>query len=246
MALSIVRGLAISFLMLASGFVVAQADAGKTLEKTPAGAEDTRTLEQKACYLIGYNMGRQLTSQGLNVDVDQLFIGIKHALANEKLAMSPEEAQKVMVEFANEMQAKEEQKLEELSLKNTKEGEAYLKANAAKEGVIKLDSGVQYRVLKEGAEGAAKPTAESVVKVHYAGRLTDGVEFDTSAGGEPAEFAVSGVIRGMTEALQKMKVGDKIELVIPSDLGYGPNGSMPVIGPNAVLIFELELIEIVK
>ena len=246
MALSIVRFLAVSCLLLNSGNVFAQADAGKAQEKTPAKTEDTRTLEQKACYLIGYNMGRQLNGQGLKVDVDQLVLGIKQALANEKLAMSPEEAQKVMVEFAKEMQAKEEQKLEELSVKNTKEGEAFLKQNATKEGVIKLESGVQYRFIKEGAKDAATPTAESVVKVHYTGRLTDGAEFDSSAGGEPAEFPVSGVVRGMTEALQKMKVGDKIELVIPSDLAYGPNGSMPVIGPNAVLIFDLELIEIVK
>ncbi len=246
MAQSIVRGLAFLCLMLTPLFLSAQIGTGKAQEAKPAEAADSRTLEQKACYLIGYDMGSQLRTQCLNVDIDQLISGIKQALANEKMSMSAEQARMVMVEFAKQMEAEEEKRLEELSLKNTKEGDVFLKANAKKEGVVTLKSGVQYRVLKEGAAEPAKPTAESVVKVHYTGKLTDGVEFDTTAGGKPAEFAVSGVIRGMTEALQKMKVGDKIELVIPSELGYGPNGSMPVIGPNAVLVFELELVEIVK
>jgi FKBP-type peptidyl-prolyl cis-trans isomerase FklB len=127
---------------------------------------------------------------------------------------------------------------------NTAAGEAFLKTNGAAEGVTTLPSGVQYKVVTTG--NGAIPTAENQVKVHYTGKTIDGKVFDSSVErGEPAVFPVGGLIKGMTEVLQKMKVGDKWVVTIPSQLAYGQNGP-PQIGPNQVLIFELELIEIMK
>ena len=138
-----------------------------------------------------------------------------------------------------EMQAEAEQ---EATL-NQQASEAFLAANAEKDGVVVLDSGLQYKVLEAG-EGA-KPAADDTVEVHYRGTLIDGTEFDSSyARGESITFPVGGVIAGWTEALQLMPVGSKWELYIPSDLAYGPGGTQGVIGPNQALVFEVELLGI--
>jgi FKBP-type peptidyl-prolyl cis-trans isomerase FklB len=127
--------------------------------------------------------------------------------------------------------------------KNKKAGEEFLAANQKKEGVITLPSGLQYKILKTGT--GAKPTSDQTVKCHYRGTLIDGTEFDSSyKRGEAAEFPVSGVIKGCTEALQLMPVGSKWQLFVPSDLGYGERGAGQMIGPNAALIFDVELISI--
>ena len=124
-------------------------------------------------------------------------------------------------------------------------GDAFLSTNKTKSGVVTLPDGLQYKVLKQG--NGVKPTLQDVVTVHYAGKLTDGTEFDSSySRGEPATFPVSGVIAGWTEALQLMKVGSVWELYIPASLAYGDNGAPPVIGPNQVLIFKVELLGIKK
>lgn len=144
-----------------------------------------------------------------------------------------------MMAFQQEMSSK----MKNLAEKNTKEGEAFLEANKKKSGVITLPSGLQYKILKEG--NGAKPTATQTVKCHYRGTLIDGKEFDSSyKRGEPTEFPVGGVIKGWTEALQLMPVGSKWELYIPSTLAYGERGAGQTIGPNAVLIFEIELLSI--
>ena len=132
-----------------------------------------------------------------------------------------------------------------VSLASTPEGEAFLTANAAKEGVITLDSGLQYRVIKDGPAGAPSPLASTPCSCHYTGRLIDGVVFDSSVKrGRPATFAPNQVIKGWTEAMQLMKEGDKWELTIPSELAYGESRRGPHITPGAVLIFELEILEV--
>jgi FKBP-type peptidyl-prolyl cis-trans isomerase len=207
-------------------------------------SNDKRTLEQKACYLLGYNFAMELTSQSVKLDLEQVNAGIKAALDNGKPDMSIEEMQAVMSAFAKEIQVRRQKALEEQSAKNMDAGMAFLKNYAATEGAIKLESGVIYRVLTAGT-GTVNPTEVDQVKVHYTGKLTNGEIFDSSVGGEPATFPVGGLIRGMTEGLTKMKVGDKIEIVIPSELGYGASAPEDI-GPNQVLVFEVELLEIVK
>jgi FKBP-type peptidyl-prolyl cis-trans isomerase FklB len=138
---------------------------------------------------------------------------------------------------------KQAERTKQLAEKNKKEGEAFLAANKTKEGIKTLPSGLQYKVIKEGT--GKTPTAEDTVVTNYRGTLTDGTEFDSSyKRGQPATFPVKGVIPGWTEALQLMKEGSKWELFIPSNLAYGEQGAGGVIGPNAALIFEIELISV--
>ena len=202
------------------------------------------SLEQKASYGIGLNMGRQMKQQGVEIDADWLARGLRDALAGGKTMLTDEEIQTAMQELQQKLMGEQQKKMAEMAETNVKEGGEFLAANKEKEGVITLPSGLQYKVLTEGS--GAIPTAEDTVSVHYTGKLTDGSVFDSSVErGTPATFGVTGVIKGWVEALQLMKVGSKWELFIPSDLAYGPTGKGPVIGPNAVLVFEVELLEIV-
>ena len=147
------------------------------------------------------------------------------------------------MEFEQNLRTKMDSKKKEAGDKNTKEGKAFLEANAKKPGVKVLPSGLQYKVITEGS--GTSPKATDVVKTHYRGTLINGKEFDSSyARKEPAEFPVNGVIKGWTEALQLMKPGAKWQLFIPSDLAYGPQGAGADIGPNATLIFEVELLSV--
>jgi FKBP-type peptidyl-prolyl cis-trans isomerase FkpA/FKBP-type peptidyl-prolyl cis-trans isomerase FklB len=156
--------------------------------------------------------------------------------------LTEEEKATVMQTFQEQAMAKREAEQKALSEKNIAEGTAYLEANKAKEGVTVTESGLQYRVITEGT--GVVPTATDSVSVHYSGKLLDGTEFDSSiARGEPVTFDVTGVIAGWTEALQLMPKGSKWELVIPSDLAYGPGGNGPI-PPNSVLVFEVELLEV--
>jgi len=149
-----------------------------------------------------------------------------------------------MTDYQNIMRDKMEIERKDISKINLKEGKAFLAENKEKEGVVTLESGLQYKVLKEGT--GPFPKATDRVKTHYVGTLIDGTKFDSSIGKEPITFSVNGVILGWTEALQLMKVGSKWKLFIPSELAYGENGAGNRIGPNAVLIFEVELISIEK
>lgn len=210
------------------------------------------TVQQRVSYGIGLSIGQNLASQGLEVDSAALISGLSDALAGKESQLTEDEIQDAMIAFQKELRLKEAQKrmeadpeLKALAEKNAKEGAAYLSANGKKEGVKTLKSGLQYRVIKAG-EGKNSPAETSTVRTHYHGTLTDGSVFDSSVKrGEPAEFRVDQVIAGWTEALQLMKEGDKWELVIPADLAYGvsPRPGGPI-GPNAVLIFEVELIKI--
>ncbi|MCJ7833279.1 MAG: FKBP-type peptidyl-prolyl cis-trans isomerase, partial [Deltaproteobacteria bacterium] len=170
--------------------------------------------------------------------------GFKDALSGAKPLLSEEEMRTVMTAFQKEISEKQAEKTKVLGEKNKKEGETFLAENKKKEGVKILTSGLQYKVVKEGT--GKKPKATDKVTTHYQGTLIDGTEFDSSyKRGEPAAFPVNGVIPGWTEALQLMKVGSKWQLFVPSKLAYGERGAGPKIGPNAVLIFTVELLSII-
>ncbi len=195
----------------------------------------------RVSYAIGMLTGHQWQQQGIEFDADIYARGLKEGRAGGTTLMTPEEAQAAITKFKQEFSVKQQQKQAELGTKNKTDGEAYLAANKKNPGVVTLPDGLQYAVLTNGS--GAMPSASDVVKVHYRGTLTDGTEFDSSyKRGQPAEFQVTGVIHGWTEALQKMKVGSKWKLFIPSELAYGEQGR-PGIPPNSVLIFEVELLE---
>jgi FKBP-type peptidyl-prolyl cis-trans isomerase FklB len=202
-----------------------------------------KTQKEKVSYSLGINIGKQMKMQGIDADQDFLAQGLKDALSNAKTAMSDKDMETTMSAFQQEMMTKMQAKQKVEGGKNKTEGEAFLAANKKKDGVITLPSGLQYKIIKMG--NGPKPTASQTVTCNYRGTLIDGKEFDSSTRyGKPAEFPVGGVIKGWIEALQLMPVGSKWELYIPSDLAYGENGAGQTIGPNAALIFEIELLSI--
>lgn len=209
------------------------------------GAELT-TVKQQASYAIGANFGRTIIQQGVELDSAALTTGIQDALKGSKLALTPEQMQTASKQYIAEMQQKQVKAQAQQSEVNKKQGEAFLAENKNKEGVVTLPSGLQYKVLKSGT--GEQPKINDTVTTHYRGTLTDGTEFDSSyARNKPSSFPVSGVIKGWTEALQLMHVGDKWQLFVPPELAYGkqaPRGSK--IGPDSTLIFDIELLEIKK
>jgi FKBP-type peptidyl-prolyl cis-trans isomerase FklB len=202
-----------------------------------------KTQKEKVSYSLGSSMGRKLKQEAVDIDPDILAKGLKDAFSGAKSPLSDEEMQTTLMTLQKEMAAKQAEKIKILGEKNKKEGEAFLTENKKKEGVKTLASGLQYKVLKEGTGKIPKPTDK--VSTHYQGTLIDGTEFDSSyKRGEPMTFPVKGVIPGWSEALQKMKVGSKWQLFLPAKLAYGERGAPPFIGPNAVLIFTMELLAI--
>jgi FKBP-type peptidyl-prolyl cis-trans isomerase FklB len=191
-----------------------------------------KNQKEKVSYIIGMDIGGNLKKQLVDVDPNSLARGIQDALSGANPLLSKEEIQETMVAFQKEMAEKQKQR-----------GEAFLSENKKKEGVKALPSGLQYKVIKAGT--GKKPKVDDTVTVHYRGTLTDGTEFDSSfRRGQPATFRVSGVIPGWTEALQLMEEGAKWQLFIPPKLAYDERGAGGLIGPNATLIFEVELISI--
>ena len=216
---------------------------GCTAQEQKSRATELKTLTERASYGIGLNIGHDFKAQHVEINPDLLAQGISDAMAGGKVLMTSEETQKTMAEFQAEMKAAHEKRTAELTAKNIKESEVFLAENAKKEGVTVLPSGLQYKVITAGTGN--KPTTESTVTVHYRGRLIDGTEFDSSyERGEPATFPVVGVIPGWTEALQLMQEGAKWELVIPANLAYAERGAGQIIGPNAVLLFDVELVSV--
>ncbi len=210
-------------------------------------AEEKAVLKDqrdKVSYGIGMDIGKSLRNQSIDVDPDLIARGIKDMLSGAKPLMTDQESRDTMMNFQKEMMAKQMERMKELGEKNKKEGEAFLAENKKKEGVVTLPSGLQYKVIKEGA--GETPKATDTVTTDYRGTLIDGTEFDSSSRrGQPATFKVNGVIPGWTEALQLMKAGSKWQLFIPSNLAYGERGPREI-GPNATLIFEVELLSIAK
>ncbi len=201
------------------------------------------TEQQKISYTIGSDIGKNLQRSMYDFDQAALMQGMKDALAKKELLLDEKEVSEMLKLFqkiAGEAQKKSQTEKGET---NTMEGEKFLAENKEKEGIVVLPSGLQYKVLEEGK--GKKPLATNKVKVHYRGTLIDGTEFDSSyKRGEPIEFPVNGVIKGWTEALQLMAEGSKWMLYIPSELAYGARGAGGQIGPNATLIFEVELLEV--
>lgn len=214
-----------------------------TAPATKPKAITLTTQQDKISYAIGMNMAKTLQRQSVQVEPDILVKGLKDVLTGNKPLLSDDEAIATLTTLQNDISAKRQEKAQQLAAANKKEGEEFLGANKGKEGVVTLPSGLQYRVLKEGS--GPKPSAADSVVCNYRGTLINGTEFDSSyKRGQPATFPVSGVIKGWTEALQLMTVGSKWELFVPSDLAYGPKGAGADIGPNATLIFEVELLSI--
>jgi len=218
-------------------------------EKAPAKDQKEETnitfkdQKEKVSYIIGLDVGKRLKSQSIDVDSDIFMKGLKDALEDAKPAMTDEEIREVMTAFNQEMKKKHDEEVKKQAEKNKKEGEAFLEANKKKEGVVTLPSGLQYKIIKEG--DGPTPKDNETVTVNYRGKLLDGTEFDSSyKRGQPATFSVKGVIPGWTEALQLMKVGSKWELFVPAKLAYGERGAGNVIGPDAALIFEVELLSV--
>jgi FKBP-type peptidyl-prolyl cis-trans isomerase len=208
-----------------------------------SGSVSLESNDSKASYAIGQDIGRNLKPAASHLDMDAFLKGLEDMLDDVDPALPPEELQAAIQQFSQAVS--EEQEAERLAQAETNSaaGEAYLAENGAKEGVTTTESGLQYEVLRE-ADGPM-PTDDDQVSIEYRGTLVDGTEFDSSyERGVPATFAVGGMIPGFTEALKLMNVGSQIRVVIPGDLAYGPNGTGEVIGPNAVLIFEIELLEI--
>ena len=220
-------------------------------EETPA----LDTMKEKLSYAAGADLVRSFQRQGVEIDKDLFLRGVKDGLSGGTLLLSDDEINKLMKTFMVEQKmrlAERKQKQAELKAKqrqaaatageeNRKAGEAFLAANKVKDGVVTLPSGLQYRILKTGDGG--KPTDADTVECRYRGTLIDGSEFDRSPAGQPATFKVTGVIPGWTEALKRMPVGSKWQLFIPPQLAYGARGSGPI-GPNATLVFELELLAV--
>jgi FKBP-type peptidyl-prolyl cis-trans isomerase FklB len=228
------------------GNALAQQTPPATTQPTPAAGSQTsafKTQKDKVSYAIGMNIGTTLHKQSVDVDPKVLQQGLEDALAGGKTLLSEDEARAILTEFQTEMRKKMQEKMQAEGESNKKEGAAFLAANKAKDGVVTLPSGLQYKILTPGT--GPKPTATDSVVCNYRGTLIDGKEFDSSyKRGQAATFPVSGVIKGWTEALQLMPVGSKWQLFVPSDLAYGERGQGPDITPNATLIFEVELISI--
>jgi FKBP-type peptidyl-prolyl cis-trans isomerase FklB len=202
-----------------------------------------KTQKDKVSYSIGMDIGMTLKNQSIDIDPAILARGIRDSLSGQKPLMTEQEIRDAMAAFQKEMMAKQQEAMKQAGEKNKKEGEGFLAENKKKEGVKTLPSGLQYKVMKAGK--GKKPKATDTVTTDYRGTLIDGTEFDSSyKRGKPATFAVNGVIPGWTEALQLMEEGAKWQLFVPSNLAYGERGAGGQIGPNATLIFEVELISI--
>ncbi len=202
-----------------------------------------KDTKDKVSYAIGLDVGNAMNKQSIDINTDIFMKGLKDALSGGKKLMTDDEIRTVMSDFSREMSEKQKEKMQKIGEKNKQEGDAFLAENKKKEGVKTLPSGLQYKVIDEGK--GKSPKAGDTVTVNYRGTLIDGTEFDSSyKRGQPATFPVNGVIKGWTEALQLMKEGAKWQLFIPSALAYGDKGAGGMIGPNAVLIFDVELISI--
>ncbi len=217
---------------------------------TTLWAEDKETktvafesFEEKLGYSMGLDVGNYFKGIGEEINFPALLQGLEDAFQGNESRLSAEEIAAVQKQFGEKMQAKQQEQLEQMKEDNLQLGAAFLEENKKKDGVVTTDSGLQYKLLAEG--DGPKPKATDTVKVDYVGTLVDGTEFDSSIKrGEPAIFGVDQVIPGWSEALQLMEVGSKYQLVIPSELAYGEKGAPPVIEPNSVLVFEVDLLGI--
>jgi len=219
---------------------------GLVLAAGPAGAAEPtelKTQKEKLSYAIGLNIGETMKRDQVEIEPDTFLRGLVDGLSGNQPLLSDEEIGQVLDDLRQEITARQEAARDELAARNKAEGEAFLAANLKRPEVKTLPSGLQYRVIKPGSGKSPRPTDQ--VTAHYRGTLLGGHEFDSSyARGEPATFPLNQVIPAWQEALPLMKEGGKWELFVPSDLAYGESGAGSRIGPNAVLIFEVELISV--
>ena len=213
---------------------------------TPAFAQDAnelKTEKDKVSYSIGLDIGTTFKKQDMDIDPAMLLRGLKDAVGGAKPLLNEEQMKETMAAYSKSMMEKQTAAAKEAGAKNKDAGDKFLAENKKKEGVKTTASGLQYKVVKEGA--GESPKATDVVEVHYRGKLLNGTEFDSSyERNEPTKFPVNRVIPGWTEALQMMKKGAKYELWIPADLAYGERGAGREIGPNETLNFEVELLDV--
>jgi FKBP-type peptidyl-prolyl cis-trans isomerase len=229
-----------------------QSDKPKTAAKTAITKADLKTDDDNVSYSLGFSMGSNFKKEELKVNLEIFQKGMKDGFTGSGQILNEEEVSKTMMGLQQNMRAKKQAEYKERMEEKKKQGEAniekgkkFLEENKAKEGVVTLKSGLQYKILKKGT--GASPKATDTVKCQYRGTTIDGKEFDSSyERDEPAKFALNRVIKGWTEGLQLMKEGGKWQFFVPAALGYGERGAGQNIGPNEVLIFEIELIGIEK
>ena len=229
--------------LLALGLLVPLAGC---LDKTDTKSANTLkldTVQSKASYSFGVDFESRLKQQNIDLDTDALVQGIRDSSSGAKILLSEEEMNTARTEFLKKLREDMLAKQAAEGKKNLEEGKAFLAENAKKEGVVTTADGLQYKIIKPGT--GPKPTLDDTVTTNYRGTLIDGTEFDsTYTRGKPATFPVKGVIKGWTEALQMMKTGAKWKLWIPADLAYGDHARSKLIGPNATLVFDIDLLSI--
>lgn len=214
---------------------------GCNQQKEPELTPLTSSIQQ-ASYGMGLNMGQGLAQDGLtDLDIDAMTLGLQDGLSGSAARID----EKDIIAAFTELQASLEERATETNLANQQANADYLAENAERDEVVTTESGLQYEVLESGDAEGDQPAATDVVTVHYEGKLTDGTVFDSSLSrGEPIDLPVGQVIPGWVEALQLMRVGDKWKVTIPSELAYGEASPSPLIPPNSVLVFEMELLGI--
>ncbi len=233
--------------LLVATAVVAGAQTAKPAAQpaAPAPSGQPQSVEDRASYIIGYNLGRTFKQNDVKANMDLIMKGLREGLAGDKAMLTDAEMQSTMQTFQQQVMAAQQAKQKVMGEKNKAEGEAFLAKNKSRPGVKTTASGLQYEVEKEGTGANPKPT--DTVTVNYKGTLMDGTVFDSSYDrGQPATFVLNQVIPGWTEGVQLMKPGAKYKFYIPSSLGYGEQGAGAAIGPNSPLIFEVELLSVGK
>ncbi|HEY1786791.1 MAG TPA: FKBP-type peptidyl-prolyl cis-trans isomerase [Verrucomicrobiae bacterium] len=214
-----------------------------TAEAASTGSSGALTTDKdRESYAMGMYFGTGWKKNGVDVDVDAMVRGIKDSESGGSTLLTEQQMRTELMQLQRSVMASRQKTQGEEGQKNQQAGEDFLAHNKTQPGIVVLPDGLQYKVIKDGS--GATPGANDVVTVNYRGTFVDGTEFDSSfKRGRPAEFPVTGVIPGWTEALEKMKVGSKWDVYVPSNLAYGPNGRPPLVGPNQTLIFEVELID---
>lgn len=217
-----------------------------------AFAQSLTTDEQKASYAVGVDIGQNIVGQGLQIDANALSLGIQDAINQRELKLSDEQMAEAIENLTAKMQQQQQAKMQAIADENAKQSADFFKQNASKSGIKTTDSGIQYKVEKDGSgkslseQKLDEATIQGAsIKAHYRGTLLNGEEFDSSyTRGEPAQFPLNGVILGWQQIIPLMKTGAKWTVYIPAELAYGERGAYGVIGPNEALIFEIELLEV--
>lgn len=242
----------VMIIIAVAAFFASSCAAPKPAPKKEITKADLKTEDDKVSYGIGFSMGSNFRKEEMGMNLEILQKGIEDGFTGGERILNEEELKNTMMAFQQKMRTKKQAQRMEMMQERKKQGEAnkekgekFLAENKTKEDVVTLKSGLQYKILKKGT--GASPKATDTVQCHYKGTTIDGKEFDSShKRGEPAKFALNRVIKGWTEGLQLMKVGGKWQFFVPSELAYGERGAGQNVGPNEVLIFEVELLGIEK